>query len=141
MPKTSFTAAGDMLIQRVIPLEYEGFREVSDFIRQGDARFFNLETTIHRGGLFGNQFNGGSFLRADPKVLDIARAFGFNMLSFANNHTFDFSYGGLKATLDAVREAGFVNAGVGENLDEAAAPGYLDTLRSRVALIGVVSTM
>ena len=141
MPKTSFTAAGDMLIQRVIPLEYEGFREVSDFIRQGDARFFNLETTIHRGGLFGNQFNGGSFLRADPKVLDIARAFGFNMLSFANNHTFDFSYGGLKATLDAVREAGFANAGVGENLDEAAAPGYLDTLHSRVALIGVVSTM
>ena len=141
LPKLSFTAAGDMLIQRVTPLPYEGFEELSAFIRRGDARFFNLETTLHRGGLFGNQFNGGSFLRADPEVLDVARAYGFNMLSFANNHTFDFSYGGLLATLEAVRAARFVNAGVGENLDAAAAPAYLDTPNGRVALIGTVSSM
>jgi len=141
LPKMSFAAAGDMLIQRLIPTTYDGFDKVSEHIKRADAKFFNLETTIHRGGHYGNQFNGGSNLRADPKVLDIAREFGFNMLSFANNHTFDFGYGGLEATLDAVNEAGFVHAGVGMNLDEAAAPAYLDTVNGRVAIIGMVSSI
>ena len=141
LPKMSFAAAGDMLIQRIIPTSYEGFDGVSAHIKRADASFFNLETTIHRGGYYGNQFNGGSNLRADPKVLDIAREFGFNMLSFANNHTFDFGYGGLEATLNAVNEAGFVNAGVGMNLDEAAAPGYLETNKGRVALVSMVSSI
>lgn len=140
-PKMTFTAAGDMLIQRIMPTDYEGFDEVADFIGRGVARFFNLETTVFTGDHYGNQFNGGSYLRADPKVLDIAHAFGFNMLSFANNHTFDFSYGGLLDTLENVNRAGFVNAGVGRNLDEAASPAYLDTANGRVALIGMVSTM
>ncbi|MBR4954595.1 MAG: CapA family protein, partial [Clostridia bacterium] len=141
LPKMSFAAAGDMLIQRLIPTDYEGFDKVSQHISRADAKFFNLETTIHRGGYYGNQFNGGSNLRADPKVLDIAKEFGFNMLSFANNHTFDFGYGGLEATLDAVNEAGFTHAGVGMNLDEASAPGYLDTKKGRVAIIGMVSSI
>ena len=141
LPKMSFAAAGDMLIQRLIPTDYEGFDKVSQHISRADASFFNLETTIHRGGYYGNQFNGGSNLRADPKVLDIAKEFGFNMLSFANNHTFDFGYGGLEATLNAVNESGFAHAGVGMNLDEAAAPGYLDTTKGRVAIIGMVSSI
>ena len=139
--KMTFTAAGDMLIQRKIPTDYEGFAAVRDHINKAEVRFFNLETTLHHGEFFGNQFYGGSFLCADPVVLDIAKEYGFNMLSFANNHTMDYSYGGLLSTLDCVNEAGFVNAGVGKNLDEAAAPAYLDTKNGRAALISVVSTL
>ena len=36
-PKISVTAAGDFLPQRRIPETYEGFEEVSDFIKRGDA--------------------------------------------------------------------------------------------------------
>ncbi|MBQ4159608.1 MAG: CapA family protein [Clostridia bacterium] len=140
-PNVKFTAAGDMLIQRMISTEYEGFSEVRDYISKADVRFFNLETTLHHGEFFGNQFFGGSFLHADPAVLNIAKAYGFNMLSFANNHTMDFSHGGLLATLDYVNQAGFVHAGAGKNLEEAAQPGYLDTKNARVALISVVSTL
>ena len=136
-----FTVAGDMLIQRRIPADYEGFKEVKEFIEKGDARFFNLETTIGRGEFFGNQYNGGSYLQADPAVLDDAKMFGFNMLSFANNHAMDFSHDGLMATKKAVDEAQFPNAGAGANLDEAAAPAYLDTKNGRIALISAVSTM
>ena len=138
--KLSVIAAGDMLIQRLIPADSAGFQEVSDYIKKGDARFFNLETTVHRGGYPGNQFSGGSYLYADPKVLNVASAYGFNLLSFANNHTFDFGYGGLEATLKHVNEANFVHAGVGMNLDEAAAPAYLETPKGRVALIAMTST-
>ena len=139
--KMSFTAAGDMLIQRKINTNYEGFCAIRDYISKADVRFFNLETTLHYGEHFGNQFYGGSYLYADPVVLDIAKEYGFNMLSFANNHTMDYSHGGLLSTLDHVNRAGFANAGVGKNLDDAAAPGYLDTQNGRVALISVVSTM
>lgn len=138
--KITFTAAGDMLIQRKISTAYEGFDDLKNYISKADVRFFNLETTLHNGEHFGNQFCGGSYLCADPSVLDIAKEYGFNMLSFANNHTMDYSYGGLLDTLRNVNQAGFVNAGVGKNLDDASDPGYFDTKNGRVALISVVST-
>ena len=138
--KISFSAVGDMLIQRLIPTDTPAFQEIKEYICRADARFFNLETTLHRGGHYGNQFNGGSFHRSDPKVLDIAKEYGFNMASFANNHTFDYGYGGLESTLDAFNDAGFVHTGVGTNLDEAAAPAYLETYEGRVALISMTAS-
>ncbi len=139
--KTTFCVAGDMLIQRRIPKESIGFSEVSNHLRKSDVRYFNLETTLLRGEYYGNQFCGGSYLRADPSVLDDAKAYGFNLVSFANNHCMDFGHNGLIATKQAVDDAGIVNAGVGANLDEAASAAFLDTPNGRVALIGVVSTM
>jgi len=139
--KLKFTAAGDMLVQRRIPHDSEGFAQVKAFIERGDARFFNLETTLHYGQFWGNQFCGGSYLRADPRVLEDARAYGFNMLTFTNNHSLDYDRDGLMATKQAVDEAGFVNAGAGENLDAAAAPAYLDTAAGRIAIIAAASTM
>ena len=136
-----FTVAGDMLIQKRIPADYEGFNEVKEYIEKGDVRFFNLETTLTNGDCFANQYSGGSYLTAPASVLDDAKRYGFNMLSFANNHTMDFSHEGLMETKKAVDEAGFPNSGAGANLDEAAAPAYIDTKDGRVALISVVSTM
>ena len=140
LPNVKFTAAGDMLIQRLISTEYEGFGKVRDFIKRGDARFFNFESVIYKDGIWGNQFNGGSFHNSDPRTLAIAEEYGFNMMTFANNHTFDWGYGGLTSTLDALKETGFVHSGVGRNLDEASAPAYLDTPTGRVALISMTSS-
>ena len=139
--KMTFTAAGDMAVQRRIHKDSHGFGEVSAFLRRADARFVNLETTLHRGEYHANQFSGGSYLRADPETMEDVKEYGFNLLSFANNHSMDFDRGGLMATKKAVDDAGVVNAGAGANLDEAAAPAYLETPNGRVALISVVSTM
>ncbi|MBQ2696702.1 MAG: CapA family protein [Clostridia bacterium] len=136
-----FTAAGDMIIQQRIFPEYKGFEELGDFIRQGDARFFNLETTLnHEGETCASQFSGGTYIRTNPEVLDDVKNYGFNMTSFNNNHVLDFSYGGLEKTLEAVNNSGLVHAGVGRNLAEASAPRYLETANGRVALIAVNST-
>lgn len=139
--KLKITAVGDMLVQRRIPHDIEGFAEVKAQIERGDARFVNLETTIHHGQFWGNQFCGGSYLRADPSVLEDVKAYGFNMLSFTNNHTLDYDRDGLMATKQAVDAAGFVNTGAGANLDEASAPAYLDTAHGRVAMISAASSM
>lgn len=136
-----FSAAGDMAIQRRIHHHTKGFADVREFLGQADARYVNLETTLHRGEYHANQFSGGSFLRADPEVLEDVAAYGFNMLSFANNHSMDFDRGGLMATKQYVDAAGIVNTGAGANLDEAAAPVYLEAPTGRVALIAAVSTM
>lgn len=136
-----FAVAGDMLAQRRIHKDSDGFSEISAHLRKADARYVNLETTLHRGEYHANQFSGGSYLRADPETLEDVKEYGFNMLSFANNHSMDFDRGGLMATKGYVDAAGFVNAGVGANLDEAAAPAYLETPNGRVALIAAVSTM
>ena len=133
-----FTAAGDMIIQKPIYPGYEGFGELADYIRKGDARFFNLETTLnHVGETCASQFSGGTYIRTDPEILDNIKPFGFNMTTANNNHILDFSYGGLEATLKALERSGLVHAGVGRNLDEAAAPRYLETPSGRVALIAV----
>lgn len=139
--KLSISAAGDFLPQRRIPENYEGFEEVSGFINRADAKVFNLETTFPDETCFGHQFYGGAYLRADARILKDARRYGFNMLSFANNHTLDYAYKGLELSLKAIEKEGFPCAGAGRNLDEAAAPAYLDTGKGSVGVIGVVSTM
>ena len=136
-----FTAAGDMIIQQRICESFEGYSELAPFIAQGDARFFNLETTLNReGSCYASQFSGGTYLRTDPEVLDDLLEYGFNMTSFNNNHAMDFSYEGLLETFDYVRQSGLVQSGIGRNMGEAAAPNYLDTPSGRVALIAVNST-
>ena len=133
-----FTAAGDMIIQKPIYPGYEGFGALATFIKQGDARFFNLETTLnHEGETCASQFSGGTYIRTDPEILDNIKPFGFNMTSANNNHALDFSYGGLLATIDALDASDLVHAGLGRNLDQASAPKYLETPNGRVALIAV----
>ena len=136
-----FTAAGDAMIQRRIPSDYKGYDELYEFIMQGDARFFNLETTLnYEGECYGSQFSGGTYIRAVPEVLDDLKKFGFNMATANNNHALDFSYGGLERTIESLDESGLVHSGLGHNLAEASAPRYLDTKNGRVALIAVNTT-
>ena len=136
-----FTAVGDVAIQKRIFDGYEGFDELRPFIEKGDARFFNLETTLNREGeACASQFSGGSYLRANPEVLDDLTHFGFNMTTFNNNHSLDFFYSGFERTLDALDKSKFVHTGAGRNLSEASAPVYLETENGKVALISVSTT-
>lgn len=133
-----FTAAGDAIIQKRIHKDFEGFNELSSFIKQGDARFFNLETTLnYEGEASASQFSGGTYLRANPEVLDDIKNFGFNMTSFNNNHAMDFFYDGFESTLNAVNKSGLIHSGAGRNLAEASAPRYLETKNGCVALISL----
>lgn len=133
-----FTAVGDAIIQRRIQSDYLGYAELTPHISQGDARFFNLETTLNlEGECYASQFSGGTYLRTYPEVLEDLKRFGFNMTSFNNNHALDFSYPGMFKTLDTLEESGLIHSGVGFSLAKASAPRYLDTQEGRVALISV----
>jgi len=136
-----FAAVGDALILRRIPETYPGFEAVRDWISQADAKFFNLETTLHREGeCFAFAANGGSYLRSEPEVLEDCKRYGFNMTSFCNNHAMDFAYDGLIKTLEHLNASGLVHTGAGKNLDQAAAPVYLDAVGGRIALIAMTQS-
>ena len=108
-----FAVVGDALIQRRIPANYPGAEGIRAWICEADARYFNLETTIFREyeTQWGNSVSGGSYLRADPEVLEDLMDYGFNMTSFVNNHSLDYDIPGLIKTMEYVTESGLVHTG------------------------------
>ncbi len=136
-----FAAAGDMLLQRRIP-ESPEVSAIRSWLSWADGRYFNLETGVHREGeCYGNVFSGGSYLRVNPELLEDCKRYGFNMTTLCNNHSLDFCFEGLLKTREHVEASGLVHTGTGSNLDQAAAPAYLDTPNGRIALIGFTSSV
>lgn len=90
---------GDSFITRRLPsTSSESFRSLAELIGQAEFRFTNMEMTTHRQEGFPFAFSGGTWAMAQPEVLADLRAYGFNIMALANNHTMDYAYGGLEAT-------------------------------------------
>ena len=139
--KTTFIATGDAFMTRRLPEGgYPGFRELQEVIAAHDVRFNNLEFTVHDREGFPAAFSGGTWAMAEPEILDDLQKFGFNLYNTANNHSGDYSHGGILATIRHLRERGLRYAGTGENLAGAAGAAYLDTPNARVALIAASSS-
>lgn len=140
MAKTTFIATGDAFMTRRLPEGgYPGFDKVRDIIAQHDVRFNNLEFTAHDQEGYPAAFSGGTWAMAEPEILDDLKKFGFNLYNTANNHSMDYSHGGLLATLEHLHERGMLAAGTGKNLFYASAPAYLDTPNARVAMMGITA--
>lgn len=132
---------GDSIINRRISVrEDPAAQAVIDRIRAADAAFTNLETLVHNFDVPAAAQSGGTWMGSAPWVLDELKWAGFDLFSAANNHTYDYGPEGLRSTLKELERAGVTYAGAGMNLARARAPGYLDTRKGRVALIGCAST-
>jgi poly-gamma-glutamate capsule biosynthesis protein CapA/YwtB (metallophosphatase superfamily) len=141
--KGNFTIAlaGDtMLTRKLTPFKEERFMALRDILRGADTAFANLEGTVHDWDEGTPGITQGTFMTTEPKLLEDLKWLGINMVSCANNHAFDYGEGGVLANIKHLDGAGLVNAGTGKNLAEARAPGYLDTLNGRVALIATTAT-
>jgi poly-gamma-glutamate capsule biosynthesis protein CapA/YwtB (metallophosphatase superfamily) len=104
---------------------------------RGDVIFTNFETTIVDEKKGQSHLNG-RFV-SPPEALDALQSFGFNLVSFSNNHSWDLKVPGIENTLEEGKRLNLVHAGTGNNIQEAAAPGYLHTAKGTVALIGMAS--
>ncbi len=141
MKKTTFIATGDAFITRRFPEGgYEGFEAVRDCIMKHDVKFSNLEMTFHNQEGYPAAFSGGTWAMADPRTLDDMRSFGFNLYNTANNHSCDYSHGGVLATIRHLNERDMIFAGTGKDLADASRPCYLETKHARVALIAASAT-
>jgi poly-gamma-glutamate synthesis protein (capsule biosynthesis protein) len=139
--KTTMIATGDAFITRRLPEGgYEGFEELSRLIKRHQVRFSNLEITIHDHEGYPSAFSGGTWAMAQPDILDDLNLYGFNIYNTANNHSLDYSHGGLLATIDNLKKRGLPFAGTGHNLASASASAYVETDCARVSLIAACSS-
>lgn len=139
MKSMSFVATGDSFITRRIA-KGDCDQNLVDLIKSAEFRFTNLETTLHHNEGIPSALSGGTWAMSNPKVLKDLLNFEFNCITWANNHTLDYSYGGLFATERYLNEANIIHAGVGKNLASASEPRYLECKNGRIAIIGVTST-
>ncbi len=135
------TLAGDSIVNRKLSaFDDPASTGLFDFIRQSDAAFTNFETLVTNYAFPGAAVSGGAYQSSPSWIPSELKWAGFNLVSTANNHAFDYGVAGMQSTLRALDEAGLIHAGTGDNLALARSPAFLDTGKGRVALIAVAST-
>ncbi|MBR2896684.1 MAG: CapA family protein [Oscillospiraceae bacterium] len=135
-----FIATGDTIVTCPYTKNYEGYRELVDFIRSADVRMNNMECPLSTGPSRVSAFSGRPWMRGEPTLLDDIAEFGFNCYSFANNHSLDYFYDGLLSTLSAFEERGLPYAGAGRSLTEATRHCRTVTPNGTLAMVAVFST-
>src|SRR6516225_9988101 len=103
---------------------------------KGDVIFTNLEAAVAEPG---EAIQEGRGFLTPPEALDALTTLGFNLLALSGNHAFDLKAAGVRNTLREADNRKIVHAGTGNNVSEAAAPGFLHTPNGTIALIASAS--
>ena len=143
----TLAAVGDVIMnRRTAPFDHPGdpgFHDLANIIRATDAAFLNLEQSVFRLQEFTGwpaAENGGNYEVGSPETLKDLVDMGFNLYNRANNHSTDYGVEGMRLTNRLMDDWGLIHSGTGENLGWASRPGYLETAKGRIALIGMAST-
>lgn len=108
--------------------------EVKPFVEQADYSLVNLECPV-AGPLNKAIVEKGPNLSCGEKSLTALKWAGFNSVTLANNHFFDFGEGGVRQTLDICDKHGIDHVGGGQNINEASAILYREIRGERLAVI------
>jgi poly-gamma-glutamate synthesis protein (capsule biosynthesis protein) len=139
--EVTIALTGDSIITRRLSVYDEpAYLRMIDLLRGADAAFTNLEMLFHDFETYASHQSGGTYMRADPALAKELAWAGIDLVSRANNHTGDFGPEAIRLTTKYVREAGLVQAGVGETLSDARQPYFLETARARIGLVSCAST-
>ncbi len=143
--KTEYTLlfTGDVMLSRAVGSKMATlkdwslpFRLIADTLRGADLRYCNLECPISDRGA--NLHHLYSF-RADPKSIEGLATAGFNVVSQANNHAYDWGPEALLDSLSRLRAAGIQPVGAGENALAAHYPLLLTVGTLRIAFLAYVN--
>jgi poly-gamma-glutamate synthesis protein (capsule biosynthesis protein) len=119
---------GDIMLDRGVETainEFGGgnynfpFLKIADYLSEAELTIGNLEGPVSDKG-----YNVGSIysFRDDPKAIDGLKSAGFDLVSLANNHMFDYTSVALGDTFNRLQEAGLEYAGAGLSKEEALEP-------------------
>ena len=134
----TITLAGQSMIRSDIRATAPAAVPVIQGLLKGDVVLTNFEAAVAEKGETVHE--GRGFL-APPEALDALKTFGFNLLSLSDNHAFDLKVTGIQNTIRNADSRKIVHAGTGNNMAEAAAPGYLHTPKGTIALIASASAL
>jgi poly-gamma-glutamate synthesis protein (capsule biosynthesis protein) len=136
-PALSITLTGQSMIRSDVRAHAPAAVPIIKSLLKGDVVFTNFETTI-LDEKKGQSRKDGRFL-SPPEALEALKSFGFNLVSFSNNHAFDLKVPGIQNTLEQAGRLNLAHAGTGNTIAEAVAPGYLKTPKGTVALVAMAS--
>jgi poly-gamma-glutamate capsule biosynthesis protein CapA/YwtB (metallophosphatase superfamily) len=122
-------AAGDILIDRDEPNSI--FRHVAGVLQKADITFANCEQMYSGTGTASPVHTTPN----NPGNIEALRNAGFDVLSFANNHTMDWGPEALLDTMARLKQAGIPYVGVGENIVEARRPVILECNGTKVGFL------
>ena len=95
------------------------FLKIADYLNQADILFGNLESIISdKGTKVGSIYS----FRADPKSIEGLEYAGFDIVSVANNHIFDYGRLAMEDSFNRLKEAGIDYVGGGFSKNEARSP-------------------
>ena len=133
--------AGDTIITQPWSGDRDApFLDLLDGVRSADVALVNLELVLHDFAGYAQADNGGMHLSARPYIAEELAWAGVDMVSGANNHSFDYGSQGVLDTVASAGAAGLVIAGSGRDLQAARAPAYFDHPDGTVALVSAAST-
>jgi len=136
-PTLNVTLTGQSMIRSDIRAHAPATVPVIKSLLNGDVVFTNFESTI-LDVRKGQSPMDGRFL-SPPEALESLKTVGFNLVSLSNNHAWDLKVPGIENTLEQAKRLNLVHAGIGNNIEEAVAPGYLLTPKGTVALVAMAS--
>ena len=137
---TLFLAGDAMITAPWSQVEDPRFLKLVAEMRSADATIINLETVIHEFKGHAQPESGGTHMASPPEIAGQLRWAGVDMVSAANNHSFDYGSGGILETVEHARRAGLILAGIGEDLQAARRPAYFDAAGSRIGLIAMAAS-
>ena len=134
---TTITLTGQAMIRGDTRVDApEALSAITSLIK-GDAAFTNFEAAVYDPAK-GQTIRDGRFASPSDSI-GALKFFGFNLVSLANNHSFDLNIQGILNTLETAESRNVGHAGTGRDLDEAGAPFFLSTPSARIALVALAS--
>jgi len=117
------------------------FGDLVPEFREADIAMINLEGMISLGGYF-NRLRWCTWLfRAHPRLLEVLKWMGMDLLILGNNHMGDYGRAAVVETVDHIMEAGLEYAGAGVDIEDASRPAYMKVGDVVVAIVSAELTI
>lgn len=119
----------------------EQFDLVRAILAGGDVTFGQLETPIsNRNAKARTAGSANATLDPDKNARALIDG-GFDVMSFAGNHTSDMGFDAISDTLAAADKHGFVLMGAGMNIDEARKPAIVERNGTKIGFLAYCSVV
>lgn len=101
--------------------------EILTFLHSADHVLANVEGVLIAKEEAEDVRNKGIFFHTmDPNAIKVLQKMNADIWCFSNNHTMDAGIGGIRNSIKLAAECGAQSFGVGENVEEASKPVYLE---------------
>ena len=136
------SAVGDIMLGRYVATLIkdnfdEPFEEVKDVFSESDIKFGNLECVLSDSNLENIKGKAKNFcLKGPSDMTNVLNTVGFNILSLANNHIYDYAHEGLIDTIENLSRNNIQTIGAGLNLEEARELKIIEVNDKKIGFLG-----